>query len=663
MGNPLSRLPQNQNDTADEFFEPRYRERLHRIFFESAPDPIIWSDEQGCILQVNPEAERQFGYRQEELLGESLDKLIPEFDRITRQSHLVALQSTPGFHPVNDGVEMFAYRKDGSDFPIDLILNPVPTEKGFTFYSIIRNLGERGAAKRVRRHLAFEQAVVGLSARFINLPADRVDEEINHGLQILAEAMDADRVTFGKFDPTSDELVVTHEWVRSGFPAFGIRILNGMLPWLENRIRQGIITGVEKPSDLPPEAEIERALMESTGVKSALVVPFRVGGQVTGGMGISFFCHHWNWDEIILSRVKDTADIFANALARKRADADLQNALAEIRKLKDQLERENVYLREEIKLDHAHTGVVANSVAMRGVLKKAEQVAATDSAVLILGETGTGKELIARTIHDLSRRSSHSMIKINCAALPATLIESELFGREKGAFTGALARQMGRFELADHSTIFLDEIGELPPELQPKLLRVLQEGEFERLGSPRTLRVDARVIAATSRDLPAMVKEGKFREDLFYRLNIFPIVIPPLRVRPEDIPALVWHILHDLGKRMGRGIEGVHAATMRDFQAYDWPGNVRELRNVIERNLILNSAPVFRADPSTLERLQRQGPQRMNDVEANHMRSVLQSTQWRVRGRGGAAEILGFKPTTLEARMAKLGIRRPPSAA
>ena len=250
------------------------------------------------------------------------------------------------------------------------------------------------------------------------------------------------------------------------------------------------------------------------------------------------------------------------------------------------------------------------------------------------------------------------MVKVNCGALPTSLIESELFGRERGAYTGALAREIGRFELAHSSTIFLDEIGELPLEVQSKLLRVLQEGQFERLGSSKTICVNVRVIAATNRNLQAMVEQGKFREDLFYRLNVFPIDIPPLRERVEDIPALVWHIVKDLGKRMGRKIEGVHASTMQEFQRYGWPGNVRELRNVIERNMILTTGTIFRAEIADLEPGFHRG-RRLSEVEAEHLRAVLQSTRWRVRGKGGAAEIIGLKPTTLEAKMKKLGIRRP----
>jgi transcriptional regulator with GAF, ATPase, and Fis domain len=297
---------------------------------------------------------------------------------------------------------------------------------------------------------------------------------------------------------------------------------------------------------------------------------------------------------------------------------------------------------------------------VRGVsaASQIDLVAPTDASVLILGETGTGKELVARTIHEMSRRKQNPLVKINCASLPATLIESELFGREKGAYTGALTREIGRFEHADRSTIFLDEIAELPPELQPKLLRVLQEGEFERLGSPKTICVDVRVIAATNRDLDALMKQGKFREDLFYRLNVFPIVVPPLRERREDIPLIAAHILKDLAKRMGSNIEGFDAATMRELQKHCWPGNVRELRNVIERNLILNGGPIFRAELPNALQDKKTSLRRLDEVDTEYLRNVLQSTHWRVRGQGGAAQVLGLKPTTLEARMKKLGIRR-----
>ena len=516
----------------------------------------------------------------------------------------------------------------------------------------------QGALAELEQHLKLERVLSELSAQFINLPANHVDQGITDGLQALAEAVDDDRAHLGQIDPSTGDIVITHAWCRRGFSPIGHRILEGSLPWLEARIRSGEISLSERPSDLPPEASRERAYMESVGQKSSLVVPFRVAGAITGGLGIGSFRHHQRWDDWRICRVKDIACVFANAMARKQADEELSKAAEEIRELKDQLQRENAYLREEIRLEYPHGAIVGKSDAIRGVLKKVEQVAKTDAAVLILGETGTGKELVARTIHEMSRRQQRPLVKINCASLPATLIESELFGREKGAYTGALAREIGRFEHADKSTIFLDEIAELPPELQPKLLRVLQDGEFERLGSSKTMRVDVRIIAATNRDLDALMKQGKFREDLFYRLDVFPIVVPPLRERVEDIPLIALHVLKDLAKRMGADVVGIHATTMREFQEYSWPGNVRELRNVIERNLILNSGPIFRAEfPNALQQ-KKANLRRLEEIDKEHLCTVLQSTHWRVRGQGGAAEVLGLKPTTLEARMKKLGIRR-----
>jgi len=430
-------------------------------------------------------------------------------------------------------------------------------------------------------------------------------------------------------------------------------------PWLLERIRNGQVICIPRPQLLPEEAGRELDFISLTGMNSIVVAPLLIGGRLAGALSMCSYQQHQTWDAVVISRFQQAGNVFANALARKHADEVLQAAYAKISELNERLEQENVYLREEIKLEHNHIAVIGQSPAIRGVLKKVEQVAATDSAVLLLGETGTGKELMARTIHELSKRNDRPMVKVNCAAMPATLIESELFGREKGAYTGALSREIGRFELADRSTIFLDEVGELPLELQAKLLRVLQDGEFERLGSSRTLRVNVRVIAATNRDLHAMVKEGEFRQDLFYRLSVFPIEIPPLRERREDIPALVWYNLKDQCARMGRDVRSINRTTLKAFEEYSWPGNVRELRNMIERYLILYPGPVFRAEVPEIGDATAPAPQQLDDVERHHMLRVLQGTRWRIRGKGGAAELLGLKPTTLEARMKKLGINRP----
>jgi PAS domain S-box-containing protein len=341
----------------------------------------------------------------------------------------------------------------------------------------------------------------------------------------------------------------------------------------------------------------------------------------------------------------------------KRNQLALEHAYQEIQHLKERLERENVYLRQQSQPAALPGGIVGQSPGLFRVLEQVRRVAKTNSTVLITGETGTGKELVASAIHELSPRSQRVMVRVNCAALPATLVESELFGHEKGAYTGALTEQMGRFELANGSSIFLDEVGELSLELQAKLLRVLEEGRFERLGNPQTIHVDIRVIAASNRDLARAVREGKFREDLFYRLNVFPIQLPPLRERPEDIPALTWAFVAQFGKSLGKTIEAIPSSTMDALQRYHWPGNVRELRSVVERAVILCEGPTLQVDLPAASST-RPIADRLKDVEREHILRVLERTGWRIRGLGGAAELLDMKPTTLESRMAKLGIRR-----
>jgi len=341
------------------------------------------------------------------------------------------------------------------------------------------------------------------------------------------------------------------------------------------------------------------------------------------------------------------------------AKDQLQARLAEIEDLKQRLEQENIHLREEIKLQHLHEEIIGQSEPMRKVLMQAEQVAKTDSTVLIQGETGTGKELLAREIHKLSGRKDRPLVTVNCASLPPTLIESELFGREKGAYTGALTRMVGRFEVADGSTLFLDEIGELPPEVQSKLLRVLEEGCFERLGSTKPLRVNVRIIAATNRDLAKDVSEGRFRKDLFYRLNVFPLAVPPLRERPGDIPLLVWAFVHEFEKKMGKRIDTISRNRMEALQRYSWPGNVRELRNVIEHAMIVSSGKTLVIDPPRLGSAESPKIRNLEDLERAHILSVLEKAGWRITGSGGAAEVLGLKRTTLQSKMKKLGIRRP----
>jgi len=345
----------------------------------------------------------------------------------------------------------------------------------------------------------------------------------------------------------------------------------------------------------------------------------------------------------------------------------VENAQAyrQITELKERLAKEKLYLEEEIRTEHNFEEIVGESDSLRRVLKQVETVAPTESTVLIRGETGTGKELIARALHQLSPRRERTFVKINCAAIPTGLLESELFGHEKGAFTGAISQKIGRFELADGGTLFLDEVGDIPPELQPKLLRVLQEQEFERLGSTRTVRVDVRLVAATNRDLSQMVAAGEFRNDLYYRLNVFPVVLPPLRERPDDIPRLVRHFAQKVARRMGRRIEAIPADAMDALVQYPWPGNVRELENVIERAVILSPGPALHINVSELEAApaptnnHSTGAVTLNDAEREHILEALRETRWVLGGPNGAAARLAMKRTTLQSKMKKLGISRP----
>jgi formate hydrogenlyase transcriptional activator len=345
----------------------------------------------------------------------------------------------------------------------------------------------------------------------------------------------------------------------------------------------------------------------------------------------------------------------------------VENAQAyrQITELKDQLAKEKVYLEEEVRTDHNFGEIVGDNAALRRVLKEVETVAPTGSTVLICGETGTGKELIARALHDLSPRQNRTFVKLNCAAIPTGLLESELFGHERGAFTGAITQKVGRFELAQNGTLFLDEVGDIPPELQPKLLRALQEQEFERLGSTRTIRVDVRVVAATNHDLAQMVAEGRFRSDLYYRLNVFPVVLPPLRERKDDIPKLARHFTQRFSRRMGRRIETIPAAVMDALVRYSWPGNIREMQNVIERSVILSRGPALEIPLSELKQQAKSALadfssslSTLEDAEREHILRALGETNWIIGGPAGAAFKLGMKRTTLQSKMRKLGIAR-----
>jgi transcriptional regulator with GAF, ATPase, and Fis domain len=490
--------------------------------------------------------------------------------------------------------------------------------------------------------------------------ADSAHRWVDEALRSVGECIGVDRAEVFSAALNGSLRAPAHSWAAEGCELRLPLERSDQFPWLAARVRDGNTICFASPRELGEGATVDRDSCERQGIASALVIPFRAGSA------LSVLCltsgRSRGWPDRGLERIRAVAGAVAAALAFARSQLALSDSLAESGRLCEQLAAESIP-RPEPGAESAHRNIVGRSSAIRRALGQAEQVASTASSVLLLGETGTGKELLARAIHDLSERRARAMVKVNCAALPPTLIEAELFGRERGAYTGALSRQDGRFEIADGSTIFLDEIADLAPEVQVKLLRVLQEGDFERIGSTQTRHVDVRVIAATNCDVAKAVREGRFREDLYYRLNVFPIRVPALRERREDIPLLVWAFVQEFAKSLGRPVESIRRGTMEALQSYSWPGNVRELRNVVERAMILHRGPTLRIDIPEAERADASHGLKLEEVERRHVVTVLEMSGWRIRGKNGAAETLGLKPTTLESRLEKLGIRRPPAVA
>jgi transcriptional regulator with GAF, ATPase, and Fis domain len=538
---------------------------------------------------------------------------------------------------------------------------PIKCERGKVpgVFALVRDIsGQKLRDAAQEELLMFEALLSDLSATFINVPVSDVDRKIVEGLRKIVDFLGFDRSTVWQFSPEDGHLHRTHTYSLPGVKEPPL-IVDEQVPVWTSMSQRGEVFMVSDVDELSDEFWREKQYCRDLGgIKSFLFIPLNVGGTVVGLLSFASNRIKKSWPDLLIQRLRIFWEIFGNALERKRADQAIQKALAEIQTLKDRLEAENLYLRDQIDIEYKHEEIIGQSSAIRKVLQQVEQVAHTDSTVLLLGETGTGKELMARAIHNLSGRKTRAMIKLNCAALPATLIEAELFGREKGAYTGAVSTQIGRFEAANGSTIFLDEIGELPLALQSKLLRVLQESQFERLGSTKPIDVDVRVIAATNRNLAEEVKEGRFREDLYYRLNVFPVSVPPLRERKEDIPALVRAMVQEFGKLLGKAIEKIPKKDMDALENYHWPGNIRELRNVVERGMILSNGTTLVIDLPDHAVATPSVTMSFEEMERMHIVSVLDSTGWRVRGKLGAAERLCLKPSTLESKMKKLHIKR-----
>jgi chemotaxis protein methyltransferase CheR len=586
--------------------------------FEAIPDAVIAVDRDGLIVFANRHACRVFGYARGEMVGLTFESLIPERYR-ERHARLVrGFLAKPSARPMGINRELLGLRRDGEEFPAEIAIGP--TENGTLTVAVIRDIS---AFVKMRVKLSESDArSLELARSFRNTPIGlcHFDKELRY--------------------------VRINQWLAAinGLPVeehLG-RTISDVLPdvalGVESQLRQVLQTGEPIVNGLveattPAHPKTPRTYMHN-------YYPDRSAN----GALVGIFCV-----------VQDVTD----------ARQELEGAQAEIKKLRDQLRAENIYLQAEIKSSHDFDDIIGNSAAIMATTYKVEQVAETDATVLLFGETGTGKELMARAIHSRSKRNMRLLIKIDCTTLPHGLIESELFGHEKGAFTGAHESKPGRFELADGGTIFLDEIGELPTDLQAKLLQVIQEGEFQRLGGRRMRRVDVRIIAATNRDLPTEMREGRFRSDLYYRLNVFPIEIPPLRHRREDIPLLVSYFVSRRGRALGKHITSIPKATMDGLMAYDWPGNIRELQNACERaiiqspgrKLVLPDGLPHAITPGRTG--QGTAMKDLKGIERKHIFEVLEESGWKIKGEGNAANRLGLNSSTLRSRMKKLGIERP----
>lgn len=741
--------------------------------FAISPDAIFVTDATGIIREANPRAMEMFGYKRAELTGMPIDLLVPERFRARHPAHRENFNAHPRSRPMGAALNLLARRKDGSEFPVDIMLRPVGTAQGQVTLSFVRDVTEQRAAQEElrRKDLQLRSILENIHDYAIymldpdgciltwNAGAERIkqytadeilglhfsrfftqeDIERNHPAELLRLAAERGRVEEEGWRVRKDG---SRFWAYISLTA--MRDASGQLTGyakvtrdFTDRKRAEETVMLQLSSTLLANVDI-RKLLEAVSASLREVTPHDCAtlilyDQAAGDLAAQFLradetvparsevripiegspagAAFRSREPVLLARIPDPAFAAATVehltalgmvsgcwvplvhrgqpigcmavasrkeAAFSRRDAEMLTQIASqvamavnnaqafrrIAELRDRLHQEKQYLEAEINLENSYEDIVGESTGLRQVLQQIETVAPTDATVLIQGETGTGKELLARAIHRLSTRNERTFVKLNCAAIPAGLLESELFGHEKGAFTGAISRKIGRLELAHEGTLFLDEVGEMPLDLQPKLLRALQEREIERLGSNRPIPVNVRLIAATNRDLTQMVAEKQFRSDLYYRLRVFPVSAPPLRERAGDIPILVRHFVSAHSRRMGKTIETIPDEIMQALIRWKWPGNIRELENFIERAVILTRGPVLHAPLGELETADGQNTDAvpesatLHEAERDHILRALREAKGQIGGPDGAAARLGLKRTTLNSKMKKLGITR-----
>ena len=770
----LSDSPEQDAAAAAEVPRAGFAQFALENLFDLSPDAIFVTDATGKIRAANPRASELFGYTPAELIGQSIESLVPERFRSHHPSHRENYHAHPRTRQMGAALNLFGLRKDGSEFPVDIMLKPLQTPEGVAVLSIVRDVTEQREAQALvrRKDLQLHSLLEGVRDYAIYLlDKDGYITTWNPGAQRIKQYAPDEIIGkhFARFftqedqdrDRPADLLQIA--LLRGRVEDEGWRVRKDGTRFWANvvvtaiRDTTGEVTGFakvtrdftdRKRAEEAVMLQLSQALLSNMDVRKLLgaisatlreVLPLDVAtlglyDEKSGNLMVQFLevdernphrgdlrislegspagYAFQSGQPLVLNRIQGSGysddgvkhltgigmrsgcwvplvhrgvAIGALAIASRvegaftQTESDMlvqvadqvsmavSNAMVfrQIAELRDRLRQEKEYLEEEINLENRFEDIVGESGGLRQVLKQIETVAPTDATVLIQGETGTGKELLARAIHRLSGRSERTFVKVNCAAIPAGLLESELFGHEKGAFTGAIARKMGRLELAHEGTLFLDEVGELPLDLQPKLLRALQEKEIERLGGNRAIPVNIRLIAATNRDLGQMVAEKQFRSDLFYRLKVFPIFAPPLRDRVSDIPVLVRHFVTAHSRRMGKNIETIPEETMQALCRWPWPGNIRELENFLERAVILTRGPVLYVPLAELEtkvaeeekELENTNPT-LHAAEREHILRVLRETKGQIGGSDGAAERLGLKRTTLNSKLKKLGIER-----
>ena len=631
-------------------------EERYRSLIEASPSAIMVIQD-GNIIFTNPAGAELFGfYDPEEMVG------LSAIDLISQESQQLVVERLKNLElgKRNPTAEIALVRQDGSKIIAESTSVTSLLQGKSVGIIIAKDITERKQAEEAQEErLRFQELVSRISTKFIGLIGVEFEQAIQEALAAIGRYFDVDSVRFYRLSLQGDIIEMRNVWRSEHLISEKetTEMYKIKYPHLAAHYSQGepIVYGC--PEECPPLPDLIE-ILKYAKIKAGVGVPLEIDDSGVDVFALARIQSEHEWPKDIIEYCKSIGQIMLSAMRRREIEIELQNRHDEIKLLKDRLAQENIYLRQEIEIQFRHDEIVGESDAMEGILKQAEMVAKQDTSVLLLGETGTGKELLAHAIHNISPRKNRAMIKVNCAALPATLIESELFGREKGAFTGALSRQVGRFEAADASTIFLDEIGDLPLEMQAKLLRVLHDGQFERLGSAESVTADVRVIAATNHNLEQEMRAGRFRQDLYYRLSVFPITVPPLRERRGDIPLLVWSFVREFGESMGKSIIEISKKDMDTLKSYSWPGNVRELKNIVERAMILSTGMTLHLDQMGFEDAEATQSTTLKSVEKNHILEILEDTGWKISGRNGAAEVLGLKESTLRARLKKLGIQR-----